>query len=323
MKNDTQHSELLHLTTQKLTGESSTEELSRLDNLIAQSEENRQLYNELIKTWEGTEQASGITQDEVEAEWNRLKVAMQATPVIKSSYNYLKIAASVALFIAAGVVFYFSTSDDSVQIVAKAIQTEELIDGSSVTLNAAAQLSYSSSFGETDREVQLQGEAYFDVERNPEIPFVIHTPTVDVTVLGTSFTVRAVESEPTVEVVVSSGVVEVSYQGKVVRLEVGEKGIMDKKSGQLYKLFNEDENFMAWKTKRFIFDDIPLKEVIDILNNAYQSSLYLNADEITNCPVTVTFEGKSLDSILEVLKVTLDLSVQETSKGIEISGAGC
>lgn len=323
MKNSKDNSEILHLTTQQLTGEASREELSRLEELLAESDGNQQLHSELVSTWAGTEKATGISLADTDIEWLRLKTVMQKEVATKSSFSFFKIAATIILAVGVGLSIYFLSGDGETRFVAQKIQTELLADGSSITLNKSAELSFSPGYGELNREVNLVGEAYFDIERDPEKPFIIHAASLDVKVLGTSFTVRALQDESTVEVVVTDGTVELTYQGKKVTLEIGEKGILDKKSGQLFKVFNDDANFMAWKTKVFVFDDVPLEYVIEILNNAYQSSLFLKGTEITNCPVTVTFEKKSLSSILQILTATLNLSIRETSNGNELSGNGC
>ncbi len=323
MKKGDNDSELIHLTVQKLTGEGSREELAKLEELLTKNETNKQLHDEIVKAWGGTEKVAGVTAEEAAAEWTRLRDAMRETPSEKSSFPLLKIAASVVLIMAVGLVFFFSTKENQTIILAQQIQTEMLADGSSVTLNADAELRYEPNFGEQSREVNLSGEAFFEVERDSERPFIIRTTSLEIKVLGTSFNVRAIEDEPSVEVVVVSGSVEISSETRTIQLGAGERGILNQKTGQLFKTVNDDVNFMSWKTKQFTFEDMALEQVIGILNNAFQLSIYLKNPEIRECPVTVSFENQSLESILEVLKITLDLAVQETSKGIEISGNGC
>ncbi len=324
MKEDDIHSELIHLTTLKLSGEGSTEDLVRLEELLAEDETNKTFHDELVKTWDGAEKAKGITQAEADQEWVRLRKAIRNDSGKKStSFSLLRIAASIILFASIGFVIFFSTRDNNTTIVAQEIQTKVLGDGTSVTLNASSELVYTPSYGKESRDVSLKGEAYFDVERDESKPFIIHTSSFDIKVLGTSFNVKALEDKPTAEVVVVTGTVEVSYQGNSVVLEVGEKGILNKQSGQLFKVFNNDVNFMSWRTKKFTFNDVSLDNVVEVLNSAFHSKLFISGTEVQNCPVTVSFENQSLTSILEVLKVTLDLTITETSRGIEISGSGC
>ncbi|MEQ9405043.1 MAG: FecR domain-containing protein [Cyclobacteriaceae bacterium] len=323
MNQSTNDSELITRISRKLAGEATAEDLAILDTLVNKNEENRKLYQEMVRTWEETEKGNLFTAEETDAEWVRLRDAMREADSRGSSFSVLKIAASIGIIIAAGLTFLFLNQNKQTEILAQQVQTEILSDGSSITLNANAELTYPKEFPEAFREVRLIGEAFFEIERNPIKPFVIHTSSMDVTVLGTSFTVRSLETEETAEVVVATGSVKISAGGKTITLKTGERGILDKNSGQLFKVLNEDPNFMAWKTKRFSFDDVTLDVVIQVLNNAYQSTLYLRSSELANCPVTVSFEEKSLESILEVLKATLQLSVKETAKGTEISGEGC
>jgi transmembrane sensor len=84
-----------------------------------------------------------------------------------------------------------------------------LPDGSMVWLNAGSRLSYDKSYGNSDREVSLSGEAFFDVVHNPERPFVIHTRQLDIRVLGTRFNVKSYPADPTTETTLIRGSIEV------------------------------------------------------------------------------------------------------------------
>ncbi|MEQ9468258.1 MAG: FecR domain-containing protein [Ekhidna sp.] len=320
MKENTNHSELIHLASQRFAGEASPEELARLEELLA-DKGNSQFFSELEKVWNGTGKVAGITQDDINEEWLRLRGEMRLAK--RPSFPFLKIAASIALIAVIGIAFYFTNRADQEYLIAGQVQTQTLNDGSMVTLNAQSELNYPATFSGETREVQLKGEAFFEVERNPEKPFIIRTSSVAVAVLGTSFTVRARESEKTATVVVASGSVEVSHRGDKIRLEVGEKGILDKESGRLFKLVNNDPNFLSWKTGKFTFANTPLSEVINVLDNAFTEKITLKEPSPTGCPVTVSFENQSLDSILEILKATLGLSIQKTKTEILISGQGC
>ncbi|MEQ9306999.1 MAG: FecR domain-containing protein, partial [Marinoscillum sp.] len=215
-------------------------------------------------------------------------------------------------------------NDNTSLLVAEQMQAQTLQDGSIVTLNSQSELSYPEEFSDKDkREVSLTGEAFFEVERNPTKPFIIYTPTIQIEVLGTSFSVRSREEEKTSTVIVASGSVEVQGKNNTVVLKINEKAIFDKETGRLFKVVNDDPNYLSWKTKRFTFDDTPLHEVVKNLSNAHQTRIQLITKSIDNCPVTVSFDGQSLQAILEILSATLDLTIEKTTAGFEISGQGC
>ena len=322
VKNIKDHNEIIQLSTRKFTGEASAEEAERLEKLISENEENHLLYKELVGVWDGTDKAKGITQKDVSEEWLRLRREIRNAD--KKSFSFLKIAASVALIATVGIAFFLFQNDKTTYLIAEQVQAQTLQDGSIVTLNAESELSYPAEFlDKGTREVNLKGEAFFEVERNPEKPFIIHTPSVQIEVLGTSFSVRSRNEEKTTTVIVASGSVKVSGNSNALVLKVNEKAIFDKESGKLFKVVNDDPNYLSWKTKQFTFDDRPLHEVAKSLSTAYQTSIRLMAESINDCPVTVSFDGQSLDAILEILSTTLDLTVEKTSEGFEISGKGC
>lgn len=314
------HNEIIHLANLKFTGEATTQDITRLEELIADSDENKQFFSELEKVWDGTDKAAGITTEEINEEWIRLRGEIRKSA--KKSFSPMKIAASIALLVAVGIAVFLLQNDNQTNLIAEQIQNQTLEDGTIVTLNAESELSYPKAFSDEKREVNLKGEAFFEVEKNPEKPFIIKTPTIEVEVLGTSFSVRSREGETTSSVVVASGSVAVKYRNKSITLKPNEKAVLDRSSGSLFKLINDDPNYLSWKTRDFVFDDTPLEKAVENLSNAYQIDIRL-AENIQTCPVTVSFDNQSLDAILEVLKATLDLTVEKTSVGIEISGQGC
>lgn len=322
MNSGTEHSELIDLAVKKLSGEASANELNQLQGLIDEKAENQTLYEELKKTWISTEKARGITQTEVDEEWTRLRKEMNRDERKSSFPNWLKIAASLALVLTVSlVIFQLSKSDRVTLVASNNTVTKTLSDGTVVTLNSNSELQYSEGFSDEVREVTLEGEAFFEAARDAERPFIVHTPSIDVRVLGTSFSVRADASE-IADVIVVEGLVSVRFDEKEVKLSAGEKAIALLTSDNLTKVINDNPNFLSWKTREFYFDDTPLKQVVKDLNHAFQSSIQVE-DNLINCPVTVSFEGQSLDSILMVLQATLNLSIHE-NKGVKVlSGPGC
>ncbi|NDF46439.1 MAG: hypothetical protein EB125_12360, partial [Betaproteobacteria bacterium] len=111
-----------------------------------------------------------------------------------------------------------------------------LPDGSKVWLNASSKLTYGNGFGEKHREIWLEGEGYFDVARNPDKPFIIHTSVLDVKVLGTRFNLKAYPDEATTETSLLHGSVEVvlhKQPGKVIRLVPNQKLVVQNALAQL------------------------------------------------------------------------------------------
>lgn len=89
-----------------------------------------------------------------------------------------------------------------------------LPDGTHVWLNAGSKITYNKNFGAAAREVNLSGEAFFDVAHNPASPFIIHTSRIDIKVLGTSFNVKSYPADETTETVLVHGSIEVAVHNK-------------------------------------------------------------------------------------------------------------
>ena len=321
-----------------LSGEASAEEEKQLQLWMAQLPENEKYYDELRKVFElsANHFAKNSKQQvdvNVDQEWNAfVATTKKETPIRtlnpeKPSRLWLRIAAALLLIAASGfVINYFVFRNTDIQFqTADATQSVSLPDGSTVVLNKYSELSYASSFGETDRIVTLKGEAFFEVERDTQKPFVIHVNNAEVEVLGTAFNVQGYSDREEIEVVVQTGLVKFSVPGvnKEVKLEAGQKGIYTKAPKDLESTLNSDVNFLAWNTQKLVFNESDLRSVIETLNRTYRVNITLPTNIPASCVVTVTFDHQSLQSVLNVLKTTLNLEYKINGNRIEILSAGC
>lgn len=147
----------------------------------------------------------------------------------------------------------------------------ELSDGTKVWLNAGSELRYPVSFAGRERNVYLQGEGYFEVAKNPEKRFNVHTPQAVVTVLGTSFNVSAYPEEKALYTTLVNGSVCLysdKSEGKVV-LKPGEQGIMEIEDGRMTITEVNPEIYTAWITGRFIFRNMSLETIMRQLQRWY------------------------------------------------------
>ncbi len=147
-------------------------------------------------------------------------------------------------------------------------------------------------------------------------------------VLGTSFYVSTDAAKGRVEVILTSGKVAVYHKDKpseCIILEPGEKAEFSKAEGKISKSENDDVNYMAFKTKKLVFSDTPLSEVVLDLNKVYHSNIKIKNNNLANCPVTTTIDAdiSNLDGALNILNSTLFIKITKTNSGIEISGNGC
>jgi transmembrane sensor len=246
----------------------------------------------------------------------------------KKTNPFLRIAASVVILITVGMaIFYILNQNTLEEVVAEsAVQEIELPEGSVISLNLDSKISYPKKFESETREVKLEGEAFFEVAQDTSRPFIIKTDEVYVEVLGTAFNVRAYENEEAVEITVENGKVAVYRIGdkdNMVILVRGQKAVFRKELAELAAMENEDINYKSWKTRKIIFEDTPMSEVVRIVNDIYHTNLELSGTNLNECPVTTVFDNQSLETILSVLSSTLDLEITRDGQRIILSGAGC
>lgn len=294
------------------------------------STENKKQFEELWIVWQTMDKTSMQNEINIEAEWNHL----QSTIDQKSNHKTRSISLSgvlriaAAIFIAFGLFYYGLNLLSGNSVKTNSTETREIIlsDGSRVTLNAGSKLSYKRNFGKELRIVSLQGEAFFEVQKNPDRPFIVQLGDAEIKVLGTSFNVKAYKNENKIEVTVAEGLVSLydkNMEQKKVLAAKGEKAVFNKQQKIIKKQINEDRNYISWKTRIIVFDNENLTNIASALENVYHKDIILQNSALNNCTVTTKFENKDLDTVLKVLKSTLDIHIEEKEGKIIISGEGC
>ncbi len=179
-----------------------------------------------------------------------------------------------------------------------------LPDGSKVWLNASSSLRFPTAFVGKKREVELTGEAYFEVAKNKEMPFYVNVKGMQVEVLGTHFNVNAYADDNSIKTSLLEGSVKISRDGASDFLKPGQQAVLRKSDSNIeIKPANMDE-VMAWKNGLFQFSGANITTIMKEIGRWY------DVDIVFDGPVPVrTFEGKiSRDAELsEVLKI-LELS---------------
>ena len=148
-----------------------------------------------------------------------------------------------------------------------------LPDGTSVTLNAGSYLRYPREFITDVRRIEMNGEAFFEVTRDEEKPFLIHTKDADVKVLGTSFNVKAFDMDEQLTVSVQTGKVQVDLPEAMMRLLPDEQFVMDKTKGEFQKR-NEDARLSTvWIKGGLYFNRTPIRTVVNELVRMYNRTI--------------------------------------------------
>jgi transmembrane sensor len=180
-----------------------------------------------------------------------------------------------------------------------------LDDGSHVYLRKGSVLRYPRHFEAKKRRVELTGEAFFDIAKNPAKPFEITASSTTVTVLGTSFLVNTNNSG--VEVMVKTGRVRfapVQDTAAGATLEPGEKALYE--NNRVTKQKNTDINFNSWQTGKIDFINTPMQEVIHTLSSHYRVSINIRKEDekaIAASRVTTSYSNQPLDAVLKELEL--------------------
>lgn len=314
--------------TRKISGEIATDEQLVLDEWLAVSAENERYFQNLQKIYsQATEATSeGMPPIDVNEEWQRFKNSVRPESA-RTTYqtNWIRIAASIVVISVLGYLIWFNAfRADNVTVLADhSGQIITLPDNSVVTLNKDATITYPRAFADDSRTIIMKGEAFFEVTRNEKKPFTVNLGLSSVEVLGTSFNINAEDDNDRIEVVVNTGKVRFATSKESVVLIKGEKGTFMKNMNMISKVQNKDINFMAWKTRQLVFNDVDLDVVIQTVNKIYDSQITFSTDVGKNCKVTVSFDNQSIEAILSVLELTLDLEYKKTGDIIEVVKTGC
>lgn len=219
--------------------------------------------------------------------------------------EFLKVAA-VILITFLGTKAFFDWKEDPVKmqtVIVPAGQRAELLlaDGTKVWLNSRSKLKFPDRFQKDARNVELDGEGYFEVTHKEEAPFTVHTSRYDVKVLGTEFNVKAYNSKNQFEASLLKGSVEVSNMNKsqVVRLRPDEQVISD--GSQLIRSVILDKNYFRWKEGLLCLDDESIGGLIDKLELYYDVKIIVQQASLMKYHYSGKF--RISDGVEHVLKV--------------------
>lgn len=169
-----------------------------------------------------------------------------------------------------------------------------LADGSRITINGGSKIYYSA------RTVYLEeGEAYFEITKDDQHPFIVKSPHLNIQVLGTSFTVRNYKDELHASVNVNSG--KIGLRGLV--LSAGMELIADKEKGTFTKNEIDTSTTTAWIRGELIFQDASLQKVLQVLQHKYAVSFDVKDTTLYKRKFTATFRNNTIDNIMQQLKL--------------------
>jgi len=280
-------------------------------------------YN-TIKYWKEIKEMNSDKEIDVDKAWNKLHSRLsengliKEAPVVRRSLirtSYFRIAATVLLMVGIGSVLLFM-NDKGILSTKTVVATTDnqknlqvtLPDGSNIFLNRNTRLSYRKNFGRHGRNVTLAGEAFFDVARNENSPFIIDAGKASVKVLGTSFNVITNNQDSAVEVFVKTGQVMVSgsENNNNLILEPGDIGTMFPERSE--KSVNNNPNYMSWNTGLLVYDGQTLDVVFRDLKRVYNMDIVADDPDIITNAWTSPIDNQTRETIIRLICASFNLS---------------
>nr|WP_295924953.1 FecR domain-containing protein [uncultured Dyadobacter sp.] len=217
-------------------------------------------------------------------------------------------------------------------------ETVRLSDGSKVTLQPNSSLTYPAAFDGNIRVVTLDGEAFFDVVKNPDKPFLVHFNKLVVKVLGTSFTIRSFDSEEKLLVTVKTGKVSVFDHEELTKTRKESnpslKGIVLTANQEIY--YKKDEKQFekslianpvivdhSMKEEDFVFEETPLSEVFKKFERAYGIPIIVDENQIRNCTLTAFMADEPLTEKLTMMCKAIHASYEMIDGQIVMNVRSC
>lgn len=276
------------------------------------------------KIWDGWFRAPRMTDYENEIVTPLFKLQKEIDGIKKKSYkrlglnfNQFRIAASVAVFIGVGSWLYSINAVEKIkchflynQSVTKngECRIVNLSDGTQIYLNTGSVLKYPKTFEGHYREVYLEGEAFFDVAKDKNHPFIIHTPKMNTQVIGTSFNIQAYDNQKNEEVAVVTGKVAVKSleTNQKVFITPGQKISLEKDKNIMQQHKIDIAKISTWRNNSFYFDNMVLSEVIATLSRNYNIQIELKNNALQNLKINAGFEKLTSEEVITLLCNIID-----------------
>ncbi len=316
------------------------EDSAILNNWLEKSKENKLLFQQLSDIWQSANIVNYREKIDIDKAWKEIQHQLNKNNSAqkRTGLNWLKVAAIfVFAFISGGIGHYFLSqkpepTEPTLQVEYVApLGSRSFIkmpDGSKIWLNAGTTLTYKNTFGIDNREVYLTGEAFFEIEKNPLIPFLVQTSDIIITALGTKFNIKAYDEEKTIETMLVEGSVKLEGNNfklaEEIILKEKEKAIFIKKEQKInltehsrqqkdnieeikpkseLKIITsvEPEPIISWKDERWIINNEKLISLSKKLERRYAVNFIFDNDLLKEYAFGGTLEDETLEQVLDAI----------------------
>jgi transmembrane sensor len=299
------------------TSEKKYEVLSNLSEENGSKEE----YNQLKNTWALLASEKEMPSNQVEELYLNFQRQLKSRRNSFSLNTFLKYAAIFVLAVCISSLYFYYKNYSQIQddtalfntlVVAENGQRSKIIlpDSSVVWLNSGTQLSYNSNFGKINREINLVGQAFFQVTKNKQLPLIVSCNDLKIKVLGTKFDVNAYTNNDNISVALQSGSVELLHSSNEsfhYKLVPGEIAQFDSHSEKVVIHKANIEGITSWTNGILYFNDSPMKEVLGQLERKYNIIIEVKNPLIYNSVFTATIKNETLEEIFKSIEYSCSI----------------
>ena len=300
--------------------EASLAEIETIEKWVTASEWNGKYFAQFKMIWETSQSIHVESKLDQDQSWAKFKLLTEkqklqsavVVPIPNKGFNWMNIAA-VLIAVCGICIFFFNYLKSgpevmlSIQTTDKS-KTDTLSDGSIITLNKNSLLYYPKQFNGDKRLVKLQqGEAFFKVAHNKSKPFIIKVNDLEVLVVGTSFNIK--NRDTSTEVIVETGIVQVSRKKIVIKLTPKEKIDINSRTG-VYKMgYSADFFYNYYRTNQISTNNTPLWRVAEVLSEIYNVEIVIPDKKKAALQLSTTLYYGRLESNLDIICQTFNLKV--------------
>ena len=314
----------------RLENQTGSEDIRQIEEWLDSSPENTLILNEIINTWSLTRIKPEYFQPDLTYNWDKLIQKIQVRSNKKRTlYRYLNIAAAAAILIVVfltgitiGDKFMSKTSSLTYSriISPKGNKTQVVLpDSSKVWLNSGAEIWYPSNYSASNREVWFRGECYFQVEKDPFHPLIVHGSKLQVKVYGTSFNLKEDRTGDLTDVTLVTGKIEVlnNQNENITNLLPGQELAYSNGVGKVQVAENM-EALTSWIHNVLIFKNQPFEEVIYYLNSWYGVNIQLDHTIYYHHNYTFKVKTESLREVLELISIITPIEYNIEGEQVKI-----
>lgn len=266
-----------------------------------------------------------LTEINTDRAYNNIKQQIGTRKIFNGWYQQItKYAAilAVPLLLALSYSLYLNFKPQKTETVAyeltcpAGIRSQAILpDGTKVWLNTESSIKYNLPFAQNERNIELNGEAFFEVTKNTESPFIIHSQNTFVKVLGTKFDVKSYPSDEEIAVALEEGSVHFSTTDTDEKnlqaiLKPNDYLVFKKTDKKMSVLNGNIEKFISWRHNRLILDETPIQQVAALLERWYGIKVEIVDKELLNYKFSTTFENVSISQVLELIEISSPIRVK-------------